>query len=149
MLKERTVIPPALICTVHVEVLFVLVDLHGHPDAILATEAVVTSKDLLGFRVLATGVEPTWAFWKKPSQEQDQGGEEDLHPDRYGPAHVAGEAYRTTCDTSSKERADEPDGKLAPIAGLCLRSSYSHQSFNLAASGAQTNSDYLPKYKTL
>lgn len=112
VLEERAVVPPAPVGSVHVEIFFVFVDLHGDPDTILPPETVVLRKDFLGFAVLATGVEPTRAFGQEPCQEQNQCREEDLHPDGYGPVQVSREIDRATSDTSSKERTDKPSIKL-------------------------------------
>ena len=108
VLEERAVVPPAPVGSVHVEVFFVFVDLHGYPDTVLPSETVVLRKDFLGFAVLATGVEPTRAFGQEPCQEQNQCREEDLHPDGYGPVQVSREIDRATSDTSSKERTNKP-----------------------------------------
>ena len=112
VLEERAVVPPAPVGSVHVEVLLVLVDLHGDPNTILPAETVVLRKDFLGLAVFATGVEPTGAFGQKPCQEQDQCGEEDLHPDGNGPVQVSREVDRATSDTGGEERTDEPSMKL-------------------------------------
>jgi hypothetical protein len=114
VLEERAVVPPAPVGSVQVEVFLVLVDLHGHPDALLPPETMVLRKDFLGFAVLAAGVEPTRAFGQEPCQEQDQCWEEDLHPDWYGPVEISREIDRATSDTSSKERTDKPSIKSAP-----------------------------------
>jgi hypothetical protein len=114
VLEERAVVPPAPVGSVQVEVFFVLVDLHRHPDALFPPETMVLRKDFLGFTVLATGVEPTRAFRQEPCQEQNQCWEEDLHPDRYGPVQVSREIDRATSDTSSKEGTDKPSIKSVP-----------------------------------
>lgn len=106
--EESTVVPPASICTIHVEILFVLVDLHCYPNTVFPAETVVLGKNLLSFVVPATSVEPARAFRQEPSQEKNQRGEENLEPDRNGPAHVSREVDGATGDTSSEERANEP-----------------------------------------
>lgn len=60
--EEGTIVPPALVATVHVQILLVLTELHADPDAVLIAVAVELGKGFLGLGLSAAGVQPTWTL---------------------------------------------------------------------------------------
>lgn len=109
-LEQSTIIPPALVTTVHIEVLLVLAELHSDPDAVLIALAVEASENIFGISVTATSIQPTRRLGEPPGEEENESGEEDLEPNWDLPGLVACKRSRATSDTSSENRSNKPEG---------------------------------------
>jgi hypothetical protein len=61
--EERTVIPPAFVGTVKLQVSLILPHLELHPLALRVAVSMVLGKESFGLVNLAVGIKPTWRFW--------------------------------------------------------------------------------------
>ena len=86
--EQRSVIPPSLVGTVHLQVRLVLGHLKQDPSVLWVTLTVVLGEDGAGAVWLVVDVEPSWGLWEEPGTENDDHWEHHLEADWDGPGGV-------------------------------------------------------------
>lgn len=96
VLEQRSVIPPALIRTIHVEVGGVLGELKLNPFTFRVAFSVELGKHSLGLLALVVDEEPTGGLREEPDEDNDETWEDQLQPGGDEPGDVASEVHSST-----------------------------------------------------
>lgn len=107
--EQRTVIPPALVGAIKLEMLLVLEHLQSHPWAVRVAMAVVLDEEVLALVDLVVHVVPTWALRQQENEDADEPTEHQLEPDRKKPARVASHLQGTTTSARCDDSTSEPE----------------------------------------
>jgi hypothetical protein len=70
-LEQRSVIPPSLVGTVHLQQFLVFVQLKLDPLAVWISFSVELGKHVLGSFLLVVDIEPSWRLWKEVGGQED------------------------------------------------------------------------------
>ena len=108
--EKRTVIPPALVSTVHVEQLLVLVELELYPRGVLVAIAVVLGEDGLGLLLLAVDIQPSGRLGKPEAENGDETGEKGLEPGDQTPGVVAANVEGASSRSGRNDGSTKPKG---------------------------------------
>lgn len=107
--EERTVVPPALVGTLHVKVRFILFQLQLDPRGISVAIAMVFCEHSDGLFAFVVDVEPARGFRDEPGENHNQTREEHLKVDGDRPARITLERDGTANRSRGKNRTGEPE----------------------------------------
>lgn len=85
VLEESTVIPPSLVSTIELQVRLVLEKLKLDPLRVWVAVSVILGEESLSLILLAIAVQPSWGFWEKHGEDDDDSWEKSLKPKRDDP----------------------------------------------------------------
>jgi len=108
VLEQRPIIPPSLVCSVHLQQLFVFVQLQFHPLAIRVSVAVVLGEHVLRLLLLVVDVHPSWGFREEVCGAKDDAGKQQLDPDDQLPSLVPRVICTASCYAACDDRSSEP-----------------------------------------
>lgn len=110
LVEQTTIIPPALVGAIELDVGFIFGDLKVDPGRLTVAVTVPLGENVQCRLAFAIGIQPTWRLRDEESAEDDETGEEELEPDGKQPRGVALEVQSTTSCTGGKNGTNQPGG---------------------------------------
>ena len=107
--EESAVVPPALVCTIVIEKLFILVQLESDPGRLRVSIPVVLCEDGCGRLLPLVDIEPTGRLGDQESKDANDTGEQTLKPGGQAPRVVSTNVEGASGSTGGNDGAGEPE----------------------------------------